>query len=62
MKLWNPSRAQWWIIWGVYVVALLISVDWDFPGYLDQTATLVTFLVIGGALAVWRLQGNTSQP
>lgn len=81
MKLWYPSRAQWWVIWAVYVIALLASVDWTSPGPLfappgpgfhfarrgpDQfdpsmsSAAIVTHAVVGGALAIWWLQGNRS--
>ena len=105
--MWYPNRAQWWVIWGVYVAALLVSVDWtysttemrapttdesiqeklaeaevnlasplekiDLQNELSRlrskrrvsverfepsldTAALVTFLVIGGGLTIWRLQ------
>jgi len=96
MRIWYPNRAQWWVIWGVYVTALLVSVDWTSRTLETRLLTekermdaqleklkierefaaaptegtfwverfdpsmspesLLAFLVIGGALAVWRLQ------
>jgi hypothetical protein len=101
MTLWYPNRAQWWVIGGIYVVALLVSVEWTsraletrlltekerMQAQLEKlkvdhelssppteqtvwverfdpsmsTGGLLTFLVIGGGLAVWRLQGKAGQ-
>jgi hypothetical protein len=38
--MWQPNRSQWWIIWGVYFAALLVSVDWTTTRYETRALTL----------------------
>ena len=28
MKLWQPNRLQWWVVWIVYAIAFLVSLDY----------------------------------
>ena len=64
MKLWLPNRRQWFVIWAVYALVVLSSVDWDYlaAGYAPMEAeTFLVLVVIAGALIVWRMQGGRQE-
>jgi hypothetical protein len=53
----QPDRSGWRVIWVVFAVALLVSVDWNgqFP---VRQGTFIVFAVIAGALIIWRQQAR----
>lgn len=58
MRLWLPNRKQWWVIWVVYGVVFVVNYPRMDRGDGEQLFT--QFLVVGGALLVWRFTGQTS--
>jgi hypothetical protein len=53
----QPDRSEWRIIWAVFALALLVSVDWDGQVPIRQ-GTFIVFAVIAGALMIWRQQAR----
>jgi hypothetical protein len=51
-RLWFPTRAQWFVIWTVTVLALLIW--WLDPSGNEFRKGIISVLIIG-ALFIWRL-------
>lgn len=49
---WQPSGAQWFVAWGVYVTAFLVMLDYM------TTGQFVVFVVIGGGFVAWWLEGR----
>lgn len=71
MRLWQPNRNQWRVIWAVYCLVIALNIRWtssiSFRSKYSQPSGVtnsrlsfktdpVILLVIGGALLVWRLQ------
>ncbi len=54
---WYPDKSQWRIIWVVFVLAVLVSVDWS-GEYPMKASTFIFYLVIAGGLLVWRNQAR----
>ena len=57
MAAWRPKPAQWKIIWAIYAIAFLYSLDWTY-GNPPSTGQFIAFIVIGGAILIWRMQGK----
>lgn len=57
MTIWHPSSAQWRVIWIVYAISFLITVDWDRRVPM-KAGTFIVFVPIAGGLVIWRMQGK----
>jgi hypothetical protein len=57
----QPDRSEWRVIWAVFALALLVSVDWDGQVPIGQ-GTFIVFAVIAGALMIWRQQARQPKP
>jgi hypothetical protein len=53
----QPDRSEWRVIWVVFALSLLISVDWD-PQVPTRQGAFIVFAVIAGALMIWRQQAR----
>ena len=58
MKLWQPHRRQWRVLWGVYAIAFVFSVDWQYFDPPMESVTFIGFIIIAGVLVIWRMQGE----
>lgn len=56
MKLWQPHRLQWRVIWIVYAVSFLGSLARAEREYSPVESVIVTYVVIAGALILWWMQ------
>jgi hypothetical protein len=53
----QPGRVEWRVIWVVFALALVVSVDWSGQPPTGQ-GTFIVFAVIAGALMIWRQQAR----
>jgi hypothetical protein len=53
----QPDRSEWRVIWVVFALALLVSVDWN-GRVATRQGTFIVFAVIAGALMIWRQQAR----
>jgi Sec-independent protein secretion pathway component TatC len=52
--MWYPNKAQWWVIWVVFVVASFLFVG-AMSGPDETMLALASCVLVFGGLLVWRL-------
>lgn len=58
---WQPKPSQWFVIGVAFLLAFLVIVDTS-PYLLTSSLTLAVFIMLGGALFAWFLQGKPRRP
>jgi hypothetical protein len=53
----QPDRSEWRVIWIVFALALLVSVDWN--GQVPtKSGAFIVLAVVAGALVIWHQQAR----